>query len=237
MAATGACASPTQRVGTGPATTVCTGSDHGPNGISAPVFDAFMYPLEAVALRRRRRRLIPRAAGSVLEVGVGTGANLPYYRWEQVDSLTMVDPTIPREVLEQTYPVPVLFHALSVEDLPFPDAFFDSVVFTLVFCSVPDNRAGLREVTRVVKPGGQVLFIEHVLPPSTRLHAVMHAINPCWRRVSSGCNITRKTDEELTAAGLYIREMERFGKGFLIAGQATPSPPSEPRAGRGRGRG
>lgn len=184
-----------------------------------------MYPLEAVALRRRRRRLIPRATGRVLEVGIGSGANLPYYRWEQVESLTMVDPTIPAPIRDQVYPVPVSFHPLSVEELPFPDASFDTVVFTLVFCSVPDSRAGLREVARVVKPGGQVFFIEHVLPPATRLHGVMHAINPYWRRVSSGCNIIRKTDEELTAAGLCISEMERFGRGFVIAGRAVRCAP------------
>ena len=236
MAAAGSRPIAAQRVGIGKVSAVCLDAERGdgrgtrglrgPNGVSVPVFDAFMYPLEAVALRRRRRRLIPRASGRVLEVGIGSGANLPYYRWEQVESLTMVDPTIPPAIRDQVYPVPVSFHPLSVEELPFPDASFDTVVFTLVFCSVPDNRGGLREVARVVKPSGQVFFIEHVLPPSTRLHAVMHAINPYWRRVSSGCNITRKTDEELTAAGLCISEMERFGRGFVIAGRAARCAPA-----------
>ncbi len=130
----------------------------------APLYDWFMHPLERRQLRQWRQQLwqrLPEKA-TVLEIGVGTGANFPFYGQRQVYA---IDES--RKMLERAQrraPDRVRLVHASVENLPFPDQFFDAAVSTLVFCSVKDPLQALREIKRVVRPGGILLFLEHTRP-------------------------------------------------------------------------
>lgn len=199
------------------------------NGWSALLFDLTMHPLEALRLRRRRRRLVRRATGRVLEVGTGTGVNLPFFGWDQIDELTLVDLAFPPGVRRYGFPdgITVRFCEQSVEELPFADNSFDSVVFSLLFCTVTDNRRGLAELYRVLAPGGRVCFIEHVLPRHPLLRIPMRAANPLWRRFSNGCNLTRDTVLLLQEAGFAIEQLEHHAGGILVSGTAL-KPAADP---------
>lgn len=186
-------------------------------------FDAFMYPLERVALAKRRRRLIPEASGRVLEVGVGTGANLPYYNWQSVSRLDLVDLSLAETLRRFTPPngAELRLQEGRAEELPYADDSFDTVVSTLVFCSVEEPRSGLREIRRVLSPGGRFLFIEHVRPTGAPgLARVVDAVNPVWHSVSGECNINRDTLSSIRDAGFTIEGVSRGRAGLIICGIA-----------------
>lgn len=186
------------------------------------LFDAFMYPLEALALRRRRRAIIPRARGAVLEVGAGTGANLPYYRWECLSGLDLVD-IAPGSALRRIHAisgVPVRTREADAQSLPFADRSFDTVVSTLVFCSVPDQARGLSEVRRVLRDGGEYVFMEHVRPDRRRPGRLMDVLNPFWLSLNGKCNLNRDTLASIRNAGFLVRHVRRSAGGILIDGTA-----------------
>ncbi|TVR60885.1 MAG: class I SAM-dependent methyltransferase [Spirochaetaceae bacterium] len=196
---------------------------------SGVIFDMVMAPLESSRFGKVRTDVVGRAHGAVLEVGAGTGATLPYYRWDSVASLTMVDlrldaDRIARRVrrlgLNGQTPGIVLVNAVSVENLPFADESFDSVVFTLLFCSVDNPDAGAREVKRVLKPGGNAFFVEHVLSDKPALQRPMRSITPAWRRMSGNCRLDRTTIDTFTRAGLTVTERPRLFAGVFASGTA-----------------
>jgi ubiquinone/menaquinone biosynthesis C-methylase UbiE len=180
-----------------------------------PIFAALYDPLCASAERRwmggRRRRLLAGARGAVLEIGGGTGANLAHYR--NVDRVTIAepDPFMRNRIgpkLEDAR-VPVEVSAAGAESLPFPDGSFDTVVSTLVLCTVPDQEAALDEVRRVLRPGGRLLFIEHVRAagPMARWQ---DRLEPLWRRLLGGCHPNRDTVAAIEEAGFEIETFESF---------------------------
>lgn len=192
------------------------------------LFDAVMYPLEAVSLNRKRRRLLARAAGDVLEIGAGTGVNLGYYDPASIRSLVLTDLSTGDRlrdraaVFQRRAGLPASAVRTLEADamrLPFADHSFDSVVMTLVFCSVPDQTTGLAEIRRVLRPGGQLLFIEHVRPHSSVRH-VVDRLNPLWFRLTRECNINRDTAGAIEASGFRFDELTVSGRGFLIHGLA-----------------
>jgi len=172
----------------------------------------------------------------VLEVGVGTGKNMPY--WPKDAQMTAIDLTpgmleiahwrakqlgltadpsasfapAPRSEAKWAGPVLRLGDAQALE---FPDASFDAAVATFVFCSVPDPVLGLRELARVVRPGGQVLLLEHMRSANSILGALMDFVNPVVVRVM-GANINRRTVENVQAAGLQIESVEDLGMGGIF---------------------
>ncbi|MFW6201110.1 MAG: class I SAM-dependent methyltransferase [Gemmatimonadota bacterium] len=178
----------------------------------AALYDLVNAPMEWLGGDRRRRRLLARARGDVLEVGIGTGRNLPHYpegvRITGIDlSKRMLERarertrTVGREV--------DLVHA-DVERLPFDDDRFDTVTAACVFCSVADALQGLREVRRVVKPTGRVLLLEHVRPRNPVLGKVFDVLSPLTRRVV-GPEINRRTEQTVRAADLEIEDVRREG--------------------------
>lgn len=159
-----------------------------------PIFAALYDPLGESAERgwmgRRRSRLLAGASGAVLEIGGGTGANLPHYRDAGRVVVAEPDPHMRARLgrkLDRSR-VPVEVSAAGAEDLPFADGSFDAVVSTLVLCTVPDQGRGLAEVRRVLKPGGRLLFIEHVRGEGT-VAGMQDRILPLWRRLLSGFSL------------------------------------------------
>jgi ubiquinone/menaquinone biosynthesis C-methylase UbiE len=183
--------------------------------VGHPIFAALYDPVGASAERRwmggRRRRLLAGARGAVLEIGGGTGANLAHYR--NVDRVTIAEPDpfmrnrIGPKLDEARVPVEV--SAAGAEALPYPDGSFDTVVSTLVLCTVPDQEAALDEVRRVLRPGGRLLFIEHVRAAGSAARW-QDRLEPLWRRLLGGCHPNRDTVAAIEEAGFEIETFESF---------------------------
>ena len=155
-----------------------------------------------------RLNLLSNVSGKVLEVGVGTGANLPFYP-VNIDLLTGVDFSkgmlkhAQDKVRIKKFSFPVQLVEADIQSLPFPDDSFDYVVSTCVFCSVPDPLIGLQELRRVCKPTGRILMLEHMRSESKGIGFVMDMLNPLTVRLW-GANINRKTIKTIEYSGLKI---------------------------------
>jgi ubiquinone/menaquinone biosynthesis C-methylase UbiE len=163
------------------------------------------------ALDQYRRNTIGSARGVVLEVGVGSGLNLPMYG-QAVDHVYALDPSLELLCLARERAkgatVPVSLVRASAEEIPFPGSILDTVVMTWTLCSIADPASALAEIQRVLKPGGQLLFVEHGLSPENGVARWQHRLTPCWNWISGGCHLDRKTDDLLRAAGFQINALE-----------------------------
>ena len=162
-------------------------------------------------IARYRERIVPRAAGRVVEIGIGSGLNLPYYRG--IEGLHGIDPSdalldMSRRRLHAA-PFPVALSATDARTLPLEDASADSAVITFTLCTIRAPLEALREVRRVLKPGGALHFAEHGLAPDAAVERWQRRLNPLWRRVAGGCNLDRRIDALLAEAGFEIDEIAR----------------------------
>ncbi len=166
-------------------------------------------------LREKRRGLIPRATGRVLEVGVGTGHNLPFYTAGNVTELIAVDPAeqMHRRARERAEQTDVVVRVLTVpaERIPLEDDTVDTVVTTFTLCSIPDPSAAVAEMRRVLRPGGQLLFAEHGRAPTEVVRRWQRRVNPIQRRVAGGCHLDRDIPELLGDAF----EVTELDEGYL----------------------
>lgn len=189
------------------------------------IYDLFMKPFEKKGLRDLRQKLISKADGTVLELGPGTGLNLPYYVPEKITSLVMIDRELNRRVLEKKLKPYYLLHPELKEanamDLPYPNDYFDTVVFTLVFCTVTDAQKGLNEVKRVLKEDGKIIFIEHVRPEKELLGKTFDFFTPLWKKVANGCHLNRDTEALLDSIGFQLMLEPRILKHLFIGGTGT----------------
>jgi ubiquinone/menaquinone biosynthesis C-methylase UbiE len=174
-------------------------------------YDRFSAGSEKAGVGARRQELLAQARGRVLEIGGGTGANLPYYG-PQVEELVITEPEeLMARRLEKKlpgYPLPVRVLHVPAEKLPFEDASFDFVVATLVLCTVDDLEQALEEARRVLKPGGRLLFLEHVRSEDPKLARWQDRLNGFQRRFACGCNCNRATLEAIEAQGFSVSEVE-----------------------------
>ncbi|HXQ89875.1 MAG TPA: class I SAM-dependent methyltransferase [Solirubrobacterales bacterium] len=179
-------------------------------GFSA-LYDRCFKAAEEAGLRDMRREVLAGARGRVLELGAGTGLNLELYPLD-VSDLTLVEPD-PHMVKQLRKRVDALGHSARVveapgERLPFEDGSFDTVVVTLVLCTVPDQTATLAEIKRVLKPDGQFLFLEHVRSTSPDLAKWQDRLEKPWRFLGDGCHCNRDTESALEAAGFELGGVE-----------------------------
>ncbi|HEX5990010.1 MAG TPA: class I SAM-dependent methyltransferase [Solirubrobacterales bacterium] len=179
-------------------------------GFSA-LYDRCFKAAEEAGLRDLRRDVLAGARGRVLELGAGTGLNLGLYP-PTVSDLVLVEPD-PHMVKQLRKRVHELQHTAQVveapgEELPFEDDSFDTVVVTLVLCTVPDQAATLAEIKRVLKPDGQFLFLEHVRSPSPELAKWQDRLEKPWRFLGDGCHCNRDTEAALEAAGFELSDVE-----------------------------
>ena len=168
-------------------------------------------------IRRQRLLVIPRAHGRVLEVGIGTGLNVPLYDRTRVTTLVGVDPALRWHRLArrriEAAGIDVQLMGLSAETLPAPDASFDTVVSTYTLCTIPDVAAALREMRRVLKPGGRLLFAEHGLAPDAGVAAWQRRLNPLWSPLAGGCRLDRDIPALLRDAGFDVDVQSRYLSG------------------------
>jgi len=164
-------------------------------------------------LRDYRRRTIAAAQGRVLEVGIGSGINLPLYG-RDVSSVCGIEPSaglLRRAANQQTATITEFIRG-SAETIPFEDKAFDSVVTTWTLCTIPNVPLALREMRRVLRTDGRLLFVEHGLAPDTSIARWQMRLTPCWKCIGGGCHLNRKIDDLIAAAGFKI---ERLDTGYL----------------------
>ncbi|MBF6239595.1 methyltransferase domain-containing protein [Nocardia otitidiscaviarum] len=165
------------------------------------------------ALDPLRERVCADLHGRVVEIGFGSGRNVPLYP-SAVESVSAVEPAdlgwrmAARRVAAA--PVPVERSGLDGQRLPFADNTFDSALSTWTLCTIPDVLAALAEVRRVLLPGGTLHFVEHGLAPDPGVQTWQHRLNPIQKRVAGGCHLNRDIPELLTTAGFELREVDRF---------------------------
>ena len=180
--------------------------------LMSKIYDRFMQVSEQACLQAWRGELLAGVSGEVLEVGPGTGANLPHYGGA-VSRLVLAEPDRHmRARLERA--VALSGRAAEVvtapaDALPFADASFDVVVSTLVLCSVSDLDAALVEIRRVLRPGGRLVFLEHVAAEQAGRLAWQRRIEPAWKHIAGNCHLTRRTAESIRAAGFEVDEERR----------------------------
>lgn len=190
-----------------------------PWGLNERLF-AFYYPrlvsrAENAGLRDIRRKLLSQARGRTLELGAGSGLNLPHYT-ERVSELIVTEPSRHmlaqlRETLQDDPPAAGSWKLVQAgaEELPFPDRTFDTAVVTFVLCTVPDPAKALDEVARVLRPGGHLLFLEHVhAGEGTLLGRVQDLVEVPHRYIAAGCYPNRRTAQLLESSPLHIEQLE-----------------------------
>jgi ubiquinone/menaquinone biosynthesis C-methylase UbiE len=191
--------------------------------LMAAVYDPLIAPLDPVGVRRWRQWVVSAAHGHVLEVGVGTGLNLPYY--PAVESVAAIDPdgaSLRRAFSRsERRGLTVSFYQASAEDLPFADRSFDVVLSTLVFCSIGDPERALREVRRVLKNGGTFRVIEHVRVGNGLIAGVQDRVTPLWKQVTGGCHLNRDTLRAIQDAGFHVNRVRRHIGGLFVGIDAT----------------
>lgn len=161
---------------------------------------------------RLREAWVPKAQGRVLEIGIGSGLNLPYYSRE-VQKIFGVDPSFELERIARgrvgpESPEVEFLCQRADERLPFDDASMDTLVMTWTLCSIPNPGRALEEMRRVLRPDGRLIFIEHGRAPDARIARWQDRLTPFWERFTSGCHLNRKADELIQDAGFEITDLK-----------------------------
>ena len=169
------------------------------------------WAMKAPALSKLRSELIPSAEGKVLEIGMGSGLNLPHY--DGISGLIGLEPSeelqnLAEDMLIQTH-FPSEMLTGSAEDIPLESNSFDTVVMTWTLCSVTDPVLALSEIKRVIKPGGKVIFAEHGKSPDQNIRKLQKTLNPLWSRIAGGCQLNREIVDLYESSGFKFKSMER----------------------------
>ena len=164
------------------------------------------------SVMRQREKVVPLAHGQVLEIGLGSGLNLPYYDADKVSKLWGLDPS-PGIIKmagksAQSVGFDVEFIGLSAEEIPLETNCADTVLVTYTLCTIPDLESALREMARVLRPGGELIFCEHGVAPDASIRRWQNCINPVWKRIGGGCNLNRDIPRFIEQGGFRIKGMK-----------------------------
>ncbi|MAZ92447.1 MAG: SAM-dependent methyltransferase [Oceanicaulis sp.] len=163
-------------------------------------------------IEKHRRAIVPQAEGVVLEVGLGSGTNLPFYDAARVERVIGVEPSAGmrvkarRAIARQAVPVELL--DASGEALPLDDNSVDTVLLTFTLCTIPDAPAALAEMRRVLRPDGKLVFLEHGLAPDAGVARWQRRVEPVWKRIGGGCHLARPMDRLIAQGGFHIDTMD-----------------------------
>jgi ubiquinone/menaquinone biosynthesis C-methylase UbiE len=182
-------------------------------------------------LTKYRREVLARASGRVLEVGVGSGLKFPLYG-KQVEIVIGIDPSTRLLAIAHRRATTAGVHAEllrgSATAIPLADNTVDTVVMTWTLCSIPDPLTVLREMRRVLKPGGKLLFVEHGRSPEPQVERWQHRLTPVWRHIAGGCHLDRKMDDLIRSAGFGLTGLRsEYAEGprtmtYMYEGSAEP---------------
>lgn len=185
-------------------------------------------------IMKQREKVVPQATGTILEIGIGTGLNLPFYDPARVERLIGLDPSGKSWELAGERAAhlgfEVEFIGLPSEEIPLEAASVDTVLVTYSLCTIPDTVTALRGMARVLRPGGKLVFCEHGKAPDAAVCKWQDRINPLWRRLLGGCHLNRNIPELLAEGGFRIEQMDtmylpgtpRFA-GYNLWGKAVPA--------------
>jgi ubiquinone/menaquinone biosynthesis C-methylase UbiE len=201
------------------------------------LYDRYMLPpildfaMRQDQLQEYRQAVIAAASGRVLEIGVGSGLNFSFYR-KEADTVIGLDPSPRLLAMAQRRAaaagVRAIFVQASATAIPLADNAVDTIVMTWTLCSIPDPLTALREMRRVLKPGGMLLFVEHGLSPELGVERWQHWLTPIWRRIAGGCHLDRKMDNLVRDAGFELSEIRtKYARGpraftYMYEGCARP---------------
>ncbi|MDE2487052.1 MAG: class I SAM-dependent methyltransferase [Alphaproteobacteria bacterium] len=184
----------------------------------ASLYDRFVLPkllgfaCSSPPMMKQRTKVVPKAEGRVLELGIGMGLNLRYYDPARVKEVMGVDPSpelrLAAQAAEREPGLKVRIDEGTAEALPFEDKSFDTVVCTFTLCSVCTPPLALAEARRVLKPGGRFLFCEHGLAPDQGVAKWQHRIEPFWKKIAGGCHLTRPVAKAIEGAGFKVETLE-----------------------------
>lgn len=185
----------------------------------------------AKPIARQRAKLIPQASGVVVDMGFGSGTNLPFFDASKVKKVIAVEPSASMLAWkrdERRADIVVEEVVAGAEATGLPDACADTILFTYALCTIPDYAGALAEAKRLLKPDGQILFCEHGLAPDADVASLQRRIEPVWKAIAGGCHLTRNTQTMLEASGfvcaevndMYLPNTPRFA-GYNVWGRAT----------------
>ncbi|MDB9997666.1 class I SAM-dependent methyltransferase [Gammaproteobacteria bacterium] len=162
----------------------------------------------------QRKKVVPLAQGLVLDVGIGSGLNIPFYDMSKIDKVLGLDPSVElnnlaKDVAEE-HQVNVDFMLCGAEDIPLPDNHVDTVLITYTMCTIPDVLQANKEMLRVLKPGGKLVFCEHGQAPDPKVAKWQKRIDPLWGKIAGGCHLNRDIPNLITSAGFEIENMEQM---------------------------
>ena len=163
-------------------------------------------------MMKQREKVVPLAEGRVLEIGIGSGLNLPFYTQGKVKHLWGLDPSQETWALAHDklgiFDFDIDFIEASAEDIPLESCSADTILVTYTICTIPDVFSALKEARRVLKSGGSLLFCEHGLAPDESVQRWQNRMNPLWTKIGGGCNLNRPIPELIEQAGFRIRSMD-----------------------------
>ena len=181
-------------------------------------YDTYILPrlidsaCSAPPILKQREKVVPEARGRILEIGMGSAINLPFYDPDKVELVWGLEPSegmrrkaAPR--LEQA-PFPVEWLGLPGEEIPLDDDSADTVLLTYTLCTIPDFKKALGQMRRVLKPGGRLLFSEHGAAPDEGVRRWQERINPIWKRIAGGCHINREIPRLIEEAGFKVEDLD-----------------------------
>ena len=161
---------------------------------------------------KQREKVVPLATGRVLEIGIGSGLNIPYYTAHKIEHLWGLDPSTEMWSIAQKnaakHHLDVEFIQSGAESIPLDNNSADTVMMTYTMCTIPEVRSALDEIRRVLKPGGQLIFCEHGLAPDKDVQRWQNRINPAWKMMGGGCNLNRPIAQLLEQSGFKSSDMQ-----------------------------
>jgi ubiquinone/menaquinone biosynthesis C-methylase UbiE len=162
----------------------------------------------------QRKKIVPLAEGIVLDVGIGSGLNIPFYNKSKIKHLYGIDPSnellnIARPIAESNH-LEIEFFQCEAENIPLPDNCIDTVLITYTMCTILDVSSANSEIMRVLKDDGKLLFCEHGLAPDKNIAKWQKIINPIWTKIAGGCNLDRDIPNLISSSGFKISNMEQM---------------------------
>lgn len=162
----------------------------------------------------QRKKVVPLAEGKILEVGIGSGLNLPFYEKSKIEEIWGIDPSEELNVMAKKVAIEegmnVNFITSSAEDIPFPNNYFDTVLITYTMCTIPSVLKANKEIRRVLKRSGKMIFCEHGVSPDENIKKWQKRLNSIWGKIAGGCNINRNIPKLIKSSGFKIVKMDEM---------------------------